>query len=364
MSADYKHQRLPNQKHKPHPNKTCEEMRHYTMARRHCYPISILHSSSSGHQDASFLLDSLFCLEEEIGDGLIQPKDQTFLMNVCVNSPNSVFLSEREDEELVSLFSKENKNEFLRNTLSHNPSLAAARSKAVAWILKVNAHYSFTALTAVLAVDYVDRFLSSPHFQIDKPWMAHLTAIACLSLAAKVEETRVPLLLDLQVEENEYYFEAKTIRKMEILVLSTLVWRMNPVNPHSFLDYIVRRLGFRDKLCSEFLCRCERLLLSVILDSRFVCFLPSVIASAIIFQVINDIEPNAAAKCHDQLLGILQIDKDKVEDCSRFILEASSKERHRKDCKNKRRFSLMDGQNRNVDCAVSSPKTSTKKRKN
>ena len=202
MSADYKHQRLPNQKHKPRPNKTCEEMRHYTMARRHCYPISILHSSSSGHQDASFLLDSPFCLEEEIGDGLIQPKDQTFLINVCVNSPNSVFLSEREDEELVSLFSKENKNEFLHNTLSHNPPLAAARSKAVAWILKVNAHYSFTALTAVLAVDYVDRFLSSPHFQIDKPWMAHLTAIACLSLAAKVEETRVPLLLDLQVNPS------------------------------------------------------------------------------------------------------------------------------------------------------------------
>lgn len=68
-----------------------------------------------------------------------------------------------------------------------------------------------------------------------------------------------------KVEENEYYFKAKTIKKMEILVLSTLVWRMNPVNPLSFLDYIVRRLGFRDKLCSEFLCRCERLLLSVIL---------------------------------------------------------------------------------------------------
>lgn len=171
------------------------------MAKRHCYPISIAHSIS-GHQNASFLLDSLYCLEEEIGDGHIQPKDEAFSINVNVNSPNSVFLSERdflwEDEELVSLFSKENKNK-LHNTLSHSPSLAAARSKAVDSILKVSAHYSFTALTAVLAVDYVDRFLSSPHFQVDKPWMTHLTAIACLSLAAKVEETQVPLLLDLQV---------------------------------------------------------------------------------------------------------------------------------------------------------------------
>lgn len=340
------------------------------MAKRHCYPLSIAHSIS-GHQNSSLLLDSLYCFEEELGDGHSQPKVEAFSINVNINSPNSVFLSDRdflwEDEELVSLFSKENKNK-LHNILPHNPSLTAARSKAVEWILKVNSHYSFTALTAVLAVDYVDRFLSSPHFQIDKPWMTHLTAIASLSLAAKVEETQVPLLLDLQVEENEYFFEAKTITRMEILVLSTLLWRMNPVNPLSFLDYIVRRLGFKDQLCSEFLCRCERLLLSVIIDCRFVCFLPSVIATAIIFQVINDIEPLVAAKYQDQLLGILQIDKDKMEDCSRFILEASSRG-HKHEWKNKQRFGLVDMScssddgNRNVDIVVSSPETATKKRK-
>ncbi|XP_022936814.1 cyclin-D3-3-like [Cucurbita moschata] len=343
-------------------------MRNYRMAKRHCYPLSIAHSIS-GHQNGSLFLDSLYCLEEEeeIGDGHSQPKIEAFSINVNVDSPNSVFLSDRdflwEDEELVSLFSKENRNK-LHDALPHNPSLAAARSDAVEWILKVNAHYSFTALTAVLAVDYVDRFLSSPHFQIDKPWMTHLTAIACLSLAAKVEETEVPLLLDLQVEENRYFFEAKTIKRMEILVLSTLLWRMNPVNPLSFLDYIVRRLGFKDQLCSEFLCKCERLLLSVILDSRFVCFLPSMIASAIIFQVINDKEPHVAAKYHDQLLGFLQIDKNKVEDCSQFIIEASSRGHT-----NKQRFGLVDmscssnGRTQNVDRVVSSPETATKKRK-
>ncbi|XP_038897489.1 cyclin-D3-1-like [Benincasa hispida] len=342
-------------------------MRNYRMAKRHCYPLSIAHSISS-HQNSS-LLDSLYCFENEIEDGHSQPKVEAFSIDVNINSPNSVFLSDRdflwEDEELVSLFSKENRN-TLHNTLPHNPSLASARSKAVDWILKVNSHYNFTALTAVLAVDYVDRFLSSPHFQIDKPWMTHLTAIASLSLAAKVEETQVPLLLDFQVEENEYFFEAKTITRMEILVLSTLLWRMNPVNPLSFLDYIVRRLGLKDQLCSEFLCRCERLLLSVIIDCRFVCFLPSVIATAIIFQVINDIEPHVAAKYHDQLLGFLQIDKDKMEECSRFILEASSRG-HSNKWKNKQRFGLVDicsnGRNMNVDIVVSSPETATKKRK-
>jgi len=66
------------------------------------------------------------------------------------------------------------------------------------------------------------------------------------------------------VEESIYVFEAKTIQRMEILVLSTLGWKMNPVTPLSFLDYMTRRLGLKDYLCREFLRRCEAIILSVI----------------------------------------------------------------------------------------------------
>lgn len=66
------------------------------------------------------------------------------------------------------------------------------------------------------------------------------------------------------MEDSKYVFEAKTIKRMEILVLSTLEWKMNPVTPLSFLDYITRRLGLRDYLCWEFLRRCQGIILSVI----------------------------------------------------------------------------------------------------
>ncbi|KAI7982028.1 Cyclin-D3-1, partial [Camellia lanceoleosa] len=46
-----------------------------------------------------------------------------------------------------------------------------------------------------------------------------LVAVACLSLAAKVEKTQVPLLLDFQVEESKFVIEAKTIQRMELLGL-------------------------------------------------------------------------------------------------------------------------------------------------
>ena len=76
--------------------------------------------------------------------------------------------------------------------------------------MKVNAHYEFSAVTEFLAINYLDRLLSSLHSQRDKPWMIQLAVVTCLSLAAKVEETQVPLLSDLQVEDSEYVFEAKT----------------------------------------------------------------------------------------------------------------------------------------------------------
>ena len=59
-------------------------------------------------------------------------------------------------------------------------------------------------------------------------------------------------------------FEAKTIQRMELLVLSTLKWRMLPVTPISFFEHIVRRLGLKSRLHWEFLWRCERVLLNII----------------------------------------------------------------------------------------------------
>lgn len=52
---------------------------------------------------------------------------------------------------------------------------------------------------------------------------------------------------------------------MEILVLSTLEWKMNPVTPLSFLDCIATKLGLFTHISTEFLIRrCHCLLLSLL----------------------------------------------------------------------------------------------------
>ncbi|KAK9135870.1 hypothetical protein Syun_015200 [Stephania yunnanensis] len=229
-----------------------------------------------------------------------------------------------------------------------------ARREAVEWMMRVNGHYGFSAVTAVLGVNYLDRFLSSFNLQRDKPWMSQLVAVACLSLAAKVEETHVPLLLDLQVGESKYVFEAKTIQRMEILVLSTLQWRMNPVTPLSFLHHIIRRLGLKNHLHWEFLRRCERLLLFVITDPKFGSYLPSVMATAAMLHVINEIEPFNPLEYQNQLMGVLKISRDEVDECYdhlKKLISAVNGHAHG----NKRKFSPMpDSPNGVIDATFSS----------
>jgi hypothetical protein len=80
--------------------------------------------------------------------------------------------------------------------------ITSARLEALQRILALHSYHAFSTFTAVLSVNYLDRFLLGLHLWTDmpmKPWMLHLAALACLSLAAKVAETHVPLLLDLQV---------------------------------------------------------------------------------------------------------------------------------------------------------------------
>ncbi|XP_049355795.1 cyclin-D3-3-like isoform X1 [Solanum verrucosum] len=278
----------------------------------------------------AFLLDSLYC------------KDETF--QVFEVKPKSVSLLNQdliwEKEELESLLSKEEENQMY-NVVINNPFLSVFRKEAIEWILEGVDYHNFSAQTAILAVNYLDRFLFSLQSQSEKqPWMNQLAAVTCLSLAAKIEETQVPLLLDLQVEESRYLFEPKTIQRMEILVLSTLKWKMNPVTPFSFLDYFSRRLGLNDHICFELLRRCERVLLSTITDCRFMCYLPSAMAAATMLHVIDKLEPCIGQEYQEQLLGILGVVKDNVTDCYKLVQEVASNIDFNS---NKRKFGALPG---------------------
>ncbi|GMQ11099.1 hypothetical protein CsSME_00053865 [Camellia sinensis var. sinensis] len=87
---------------------------------------------------------------------------------------------------------------------------------------------------------HFDRFLSRRAIDSDKWWAMQLLSVACLSLAAKMEEYRVPSPSEFQLECD---FESKVIQRMELLILNTLKWRMSSVAPFAFIHYFIRTLG-------------------------------------------------------------------------------------------------------------------------
>lgn len=335
-------------------------------------------------QNPIFSLDSLFCEEESLDQDLgfqdfqeNDVDDKTQLDNVKDRCFSGLLECDLvwEDDELVCLLSKEK----MVSLDLKDECLMKARKGGIDWVLRVSSHYGFGGLTVVLAVNYFDRFISSFWLQNDKPWMVQLVAVACLSLAAKVEETQVPLLVELQVDVSKFMFDAKSIQRMEILVLSALDWKMNPVTQFSFIDHIIRRLGLKMYPHCDFLRRCERVVLSAITDCRLLSYLPSVIATAIVSVVIKEVDPCNAMDYQAQLMDILKSSKERVDECYNLIVEASGDRKLDQYRNHKRKFeSVPSSPNGVIDgyfscdssndswtaasSVVSSPKPVTKKR--
>lgn len=166
---------------------------------------------------------------------------------------------------------------------------ASARQESVAWILKVHAYFGFQPLTAYLSVNYLDRFLYSRRLPQNSGWPLQLLAVACISLAAKMEELRVPSLLDIQVEGSKYIFEPRTIRRMEFFVLSVLDWRLRSITPFSFISYFAYKLDSTGTYTGILISRATQIILSNIQESSFLEYWPSCIAAATILCAAHDI---------------------------------------------------------------------------
>lgn len=279
--------------------------------------------------DFSSLYDPLFCEEDEFE---VEESDQQLALTVEAQEQ-----WEEGDEEwaeaLCSLLANEAETftEQLSAAADGDIYLKAARGSAVEWMVKTSGQQGFSVQTLLLAVNYLDRcFLAGNgdggglRLREDKPWMGRLAAVACLSLAAKVEETRVPLLLDLQLSASSSpVFENRTIRRMELLVLSTLRWRMNPVTPLSLARRLVRNIPVTPGGRQDLIAHCEATLLTVLADWRWILYPPSVWATAALHSVRRPGDITGPSQEMHITLDILNISKDKVGVACRLIQELS-----------------------------------------
>uniref|UniRef100_A0A7N0T7B3 Uncharacterized protein n=1 Tax=Kalanchoe fedtschenkoi TaxID=63787 RepID=A0A7N0T7B3_KALFE len=176
--------------------------------------------------------------------------------------------------------------------LESEPQEASAREESIAWIRKVAAFYGFQPLTAYLSISYLDRFLSALQFPETNGWPYQLLSVACLSLAAKMEELLVPSLIDLQMEGvvTKNIFEPKTVQRMELLVLSVMGWRLRSITPFNFLAFFAYKLDPNGRYCDFLSSQASDIILAAVSDARILQYRPSCIAAAAILSVANIIQ--------------------------------------------------------------------------
>ncbi|XP_047958505.1 cyclin-D1-1-like [Salvia hispanica] len=210
------------------------------------------------------------------------------------------------------------------------PIDASVRAEFVAWILKVQRYYGFQPLTAYLSVNYFDRFVCCHQLPKMSGWPLQLLSVACLSLAAKMEERLVPCLLDLQVEDPKFSFEARTIQRMELLVLSVLDWRLRSISPFCYLPFFALKIDPSGTYTDFLTTRAKEIIFSTFEETSFLGCRPSCIAAAAILCAANDLPKFSLITAQHAESWCDGLHKDEITSCQQLIRQDVFKIRPKK----------------------------------
>ncbi|XP_019173311.1 PREDICTED: cyclin-D5-1-like [Ipomoea nil] len=226
---------------------------------------------------SAFSPSSLLCDEDDsrLRDGV----DRGLDFDPCPPS------SESDNEYVETLIERDASSQSNNYGVSCDDAwLKCARLEAVNWILNNRAVFGFQLRTAYLSMMYFDQFIARTSIATGKIWAIRLLSIACLSLAAKVEECKVPALSQYHVDD--YYFAGNIIQKMELLVLNTLEWKMNLITPFAFVHYFVTKFCGEPR-SKELVPKAIELIVDVMKEISLVEHQPSFIAAASVLAVYD-----------------------------------------------------------------------------
>ncbi|XP_047323998.1 cyclin-D1-1 [Impatiens glandulifera] len=269
------------------------------------------------------------CLDCFSDDFLCCEEDSSGVLSVeLTDSSSDIDYPAGLEESVAELIEEERKfvpgEDYVERFQSRSLDHASSREESVAWILKVHSFYGFLPLTAYLTVNYFDRFLYARNLPERNGWPLQLLSIACLSLAAKMEEPLVPSLLDLQIEGTKYIFEPRTIQRMEFLVLGVLDWRLRSITPFTFLSYFAYKLDPAGAYTGFLISKATQIIMSNIKEVSLLEYRPSCIAAATMLSAaqcipnLSVVSPDEAESWCDGLV------KEKISGCYRLIEEWSS----------------------------------------
>ncbi|CAL1406780.1 unnamed protein product [Linum trigynum] len=202
------------------------------------------------------------------------------------------------------------------------------RQDAVSSILQVCC--CFDPFLSYLAVNYLDRFLSTQGMPLQKPWVVRLLRVSCVSLAVKMMNRTTEFSLnDIQgnASHGGLMFDTETIQRMEALILGALKWRMRSVTPFAFLSFFIHYFKLKDPPLKQALrTRATQTILRAQNEGKMVGFKPSLIAASALLSACHELFPLQFSCYRDAILSCSYVNKEMMEESYREMQEVAMEE--------------------------------------
>ncbi|XP_033743540.1 G2/mitotic-specific cyclin-A-like [Pecten maximus] len=150
---------------------------------------------------------------------------------------------------------------------------SSMRCILVDWLVEVSEEYNLHRETLFLAINYIDRFLSTMAVQRGK---LQLVGAASMFLASKYEEIYPPDVGEFAYITDDTYTKKQVLR-MEHLILKVLKFDISPPTANWFCDHFLKQAGCDDKTKSLAMLLIE---LSLVDCETFLRYSPSLLSAA------------------------------------------------------------------------------------
>lgn len=155
-------------------------------------------------------------------------------MNECYETKNF--------SQIVETFTSFIKNEAPIN--KYPIELLPARKQVVEWVIFVCQNLSFKPETLYRAISILDSFVSKSQANLSSIQEVKLSAVACLSIATKLEELNCNFISffteNVLNEEGSKFFSQSDLTQREIEVLKVLSFKTNKSNVFHFTSVFLQ----------------------------------------------------------------------------------------------------------------------------
>ncbi|KAK6920351.1 Cyclin, C-terminal domain, partial [Dillenia turbinata] len=124
------------------------------------------------------------------------------------------------------------------------------------------------------------------------------------------------------VGDPKFVFEDKTIKRIELLVMGTLKWRLQALTSLSFIDYFLSKIYDDEYTLSSSIPKAIQLIISTIKGIDFLEFKPSEIATAVAIAVSGEVQTVDIEKF---ISCFINIEKEKMGAYPQMNILVSSK---------------------------------------